>query len=625
MNLGVVYELRNRLKTAAVAGTGLIQEDFRLKRCVEQMAPLAKASPVFARICQMAEKTVAPDCDNRAETLLDTLALVDAVLCTQGSLLKEGQWKEIPLRGEGGEISVNIPYSQMAPVLEAFKGSGSGRYAVIRDAHEERPEIFKDYRIKNLMVKALGDSYADLADMAAGWLEEEGKDMIPLLKQGFDPEGKRDMARRVEIIDTIGGESENDFYLEVLPKAGKEVKEAAVRALRHCQDNEAVLLDLVKAEKGKVKDAALSSLTHMDGEAAEEYWKKQMKKNPIKTAACLEDTTAVWASDLIGEGLSQWLDTYDESGIPMKQLKEEDRAVFNSLWRAARGKYSPSLLECYERVYQAEPKAAEEVLWNSLLEARRPELCRMAEEMYEKHGDPFLQQVFWISLLTEEPEKVYDRFSPYLVKEGVLDTLAGKGKKKDAMGIYKVFMHVKYEENTRTYVVYRESLDTPVRFHTVVSRLKQGMDLRWYPLLLNSKDRFASYFRKLMRGSYDNTYDAMLASLFRPDQEDLKKEYGKYFYDGARAHGTLAADVRMLKRCGWTDYHGLLAYMGKKKDQIMIYEIRELLQELPLDNQELGEELEQLIKGYGKKAKIGIGILEGWCEKLKSGVRAGDL
>ena len=32
MNLDAMYELRERLETAAVAGVGLIQEDFRLKR-----------------------------------------------------------------------------------------------------------------------------------------------------------------------------------------------------------------------------------------------------------------------------------------------------------------------------------------------------------------------------------------------------------------------------------------------------------------------------------------------------------------------------------------------------------------------------------------------------------------
>lgn len=260
MNLSVVYELRERLKTGAVAGTSLMEEDFRLRRAVEQMAPLAKASPVFGRICQMAQKTIEPDCEGRADMVLDTLSLVDAVLCTQGGLLKEGEWREIPPKEGKKGSCINIPYSRMAPVLEAFRGTGSGRYAVIRDAHEENPEVFHDFRIKNLMVKALGDSYADLADMVAGWLLEEGKEIIPLLKQGFDPAGKRDMVRRVEIIDALAGGDENDFYVEAFPKASKDVKDALARALRHREDNESLLLDLAKSEKGKVKEEVLCAL-----------------------------------------------------------------------------------------------------------------------------------------------------------------------------------------------------------------------------------------------------------------------------------------------------------------------------------------------------------------------------
>ena len=119
MNLSVVYELRDRLKTAAVAGTGLIGEDFRLKRAVEQMAPLAKASPVFGKICQMAQKAVALECEDRTAAVLDTMALLDAVLCTQGGLLKEGEWQKIDVKDRQEGIPVNIPYSQLAPVLEA--------------------------------------------------------------------------------------------------------------------------------------------------------------------------------------------------------------------------------------------------------------------------------------------------------------------------------------------------------------------------------------------------------------------------------------------------------------------------------------------------------------------------
>ena len=44
MNLNAAYELRDRLETAAVAGVNLIEEDFRLKRAVEQMEPDRKST-----------------------------------------------------------------------------------------------------------------------------------------------------------------------------------------------------------------------------------------------------------------------------------------------------------------------------------------------------------------------------------------------------------------------------------------------------------------------------------------------------------------------------------------------------------------------------------------------------
>ena len=40
MDITPIYELRDRLRTAMIAGTNLLAEDFRLKRAVEAMAPL---------------------------------------------------------------------------------------------------------------------------------------------------------------------------------------------------------------------------------------------------------------------------------------------------------------------------------------------------------------------------------------------------------------------------------------------------------------------------------------------------------------------------------------------------------------------------------------------------------
>lgn len=42
MDLQALYDLKERLEHAAIAGTGLLQEDFRLKRAVETLAPLGR-------------------------------------------------------------------------------------------------------------------------------------------------------------------------------------------------------------------------------------------------------------------------------------------------------------------------------------------------------------------------------------------------------------------------------------------------------------------------------------------------------------------------------------------------------------------------------------------------------
>ena len=49
MNLSALYELKEQLEAAAVYGTGLMTEDFRLKKAAAQMGPLAQAAPVFKK------------------------------------------------------------------------------------------------------------------------------------------------------------------------------------------------------------------------------------------------------------------------------------------------------------------------------------------------------------------------------------------------------------------------------------------------------------------------------------------------------------------------------------------------------------------------------------------------
>jgi hypothetical protein len=640
MNLVAVYELRDRLETAVVAGVNLIQEDFRLKRAVEQMEPFAKVSPVFQKIYGMAGKLTMPVCEDRARVLLDTLGLLDAVLCTQGTSQVAGEILEPEMPKVGaGDIYKKLSYGRVAPVLEAFQGTGSGRYAVIRDAHEADLEIFEDYRMKYQMVKALGDSYGELADMVAEWLTHEKEQIIPLLKQGFIFDGKREMARRLQVMEKIAGNRENEFYRLAVRKGSKEVREAALLALRHDSSNLPLLLDSQKSEKGKCKEAAMRSLAYMDGEEAAGFWKEMMVKKPEETAAYLEASDQDWAGDLIADVLEKWIakapHKLEAEELPKGKETKEDRARERAkereerdryrqrlvgLWNGAVGKHSERILRCYELVYGILPKEVPSVLTRSLIRNFHPSFCQLAKKLYEKFGDEFLEPVFLASILTDSPEETYERFHEFIKPEGLLRKLTGK--KQDATGVLYGFAKIVYQEEEGRYGLTLEEMNSPIRERKVCRWLPEGLDLRWYPLLLKYPGRFASG-RRNSYSMYRNYYDWMIAKLYRPDVEELQKPYGEFFYEGALRLMPTTEGIQMMKRCKWKKYEGLLEACVKDNNSMPTYLIRTLLSELPMTNEELVKEIDKVIQG--RKGKVmngtnGITILEHWRDGLLSGV-----
>lgn len=637
MNLDAMYELRERLETAAVAGVGLIQEDFRLKRAVQQIEPFAKASPVFQKIYGLAGTLTAQECEDRAGVLLDTLGLLDAVLCTQGSVGTKGELKELEVVLTEGDPYREISYGRIASVLQAFQTTGGGRYAIIRDAYDTDPEIFKDYRMKYWMVRALGDSYAELAELVANWLVLEGEAVIPLLKRGFLPDGKREMARRIEVIEQIAGEKENDFYRYAAKEGNKEIREAALLAFRHDASNEALLLDYQKSEKGKCKEAALRSLAFMEGEAAAAFWKIRLEKKPEETVNYLTPSGVNWAGDLIADAIETWIDkgepesasveekpkgkeTKEERAKEKAQAREERdryRHRLGILWEAAAGKSSERIRQCYEKVYSILPRDVPKILSQSVIRTGDPSLYRLAGELYERYGDEFLEPVFLASLLSCSAQETYERFHKFIHPDGLLRTLTGK--KADATGVLYGFARIVYREEEGKYGITLEDMNSPIRERAICRWIPAGLDLRWYPLLLNYPGRFATG-RRNNYSMYRNYYDWMMAKLYRPDVEEFQEAYGRFFYEGALQLTPTTEGIQMMKRCGWKKYDGLLAACIKDANSIPSYLIRNLLGELPLSNKEIAEELSQIIEKRKGKAINGISILEHWRDGLLSGV-----
>ncbi len=330
MDLQALYDLKERLEHAAIAGTGLLQEDFRLKRAVEALAPLAAASPVFGKIASAAQALLAAPAEGRGARLLDVLALVDAVAYTQGAVDAPGELK--PLEGGGGTY-VQASYGQLKPLLTALTTTGGGRMEIVQGAWENHPEFFTDFRVLPALIADLGDSYGDLAELNASILKQIGPAALPLLKKGFDPAGKVEMVRRVVAVSAIEGAGATPWLLEVLPGAKKDVRPAVLAALGADPGNAALLLDLSKTERGNSRDAVLAALSKQDGDAVRAFWAEELNKKP-DSVKFLQDTNTEWAAALLASGLREQLEGMLAKGG--RVCAEEQNEL--SLWCGSVGK-----------------------------------------------------------------------------------------------------------------------------------------------------------------------------------------------------------------------------------------------------------------------------------------------
>lgn len=423
MNLAPVYELRSRLRASMIAGTNLLSEDFRLKRVAEEINPLAAAAPVFAKIVEMVNALLAEGCEDRECVLMDTITLVDAVLCTQGTLAVGEEVTPIEIGGRG-KVITNAPYSVVKGLVEALTTSGNGHYSFVVDTHEQRPELFEDYRVKSAMVKALGAGYTELAELVTGWLMQEGEEIVPMLQKDFDPKGKKEMVRRVQVIEAVAGGNANEFYVQMIPEAERDVKNELIYALRHNQENVELLLELMKKAKGNAKKMAYYALAEMEDERAEKAFWELYVKDAIDAMIYLRMTTTKWASKMVGENMVRLLDRCKEPGYGKGEnvYTPMETELLRMMVEALVGKNGPEICRAYRvaaevpGIYYGHEKMESVQEWQMHIPVRRQrchrlnyqnlgaamayflevairmnpsqDLCELAMELYEKKSVP---------------------------------------------------------------------------------------------------------------------------------------------------------------------------------------------------------------------------------------------
>lgn len=273
----LLQELHGELRRLYIAGSDLAADDFRLKKLEPKLSALGERAPVFKRIAEGTAALVgAAEPFERAARLQDVSVLVHSVLATQGETGVDGTVEDIridsavPSRRLHG-LTTNRSSRELGEVRQALTSSGGGRYEVVLSAYERG--LFDDLRMLPMAVHALGDSYSEIADMAAEKIVPGyGKAVVPYLLNGLDIQGGREHERRLQVIKLVGVSPEDRASLDKLilaaEEGGAKICPAAIACLGTDPECEQRLLDWSRDSKRPIRESAYFALSVLDSEAA---------------------------------------------------------------------------------------------------------------------------------------------------------------------------------------------------------------------------------------------------------------------------------------------------------------------------------------------------------------------
>ncbi len=631
MNFEPLYELKNRLENVAVVGINLAKDDFRLKRAVEQVKEYSTVAKVFKQIYDMGSSLISTDDEDKCDLFLDLLALLDAVLCTQATTYSGDKPQQIKTIAKNKDYYKELHYSELSPLLYALTETGSGRCEIIENIIENNSKLLNDFRVKNYMIHGLSDKYSEISYIITEELKKQGKEVIPLLKDGFDSQGKRDMVLRFDIISTLCKEEENDFYKYCIENGSKEIKEIAIEALKYSQDNIDYILDLTKTEKGRLKNKAFEALSYMNDDRAEKEWDKFFKKKPFENILYLQNTNQQWAIDY----LTNYIEEY------VKELKKEDKkkevgVEVSSLCMMTFKRRTNKLLSLYKELYPYNRYEIKRILSYYIVSKVDKEIIDLVKELSEKYEGEFLEQEFLISLIKDKPETVYKNFSKYVgvgksqkeIKDLFSNFFLGKHSKtkesariqEDFRTIFNIIFHIEYKEESKEYILYWQNIDD----YSVMEVKLSGFDKKWYDIIFELDNDYYENWN-----SY-SSYNSSIKRLYNPDIKGMKENYGKFYYNIILSRIPYGYDIEFLNKLEWTDYKDFLK--GKidieKNPSAFANRVRYIgyiFQDTLMSESDLIEQLEEIMAINRKNPKVPINLCDRWLERLKSGVKVKEL
>ena len=579
MNLRPLLDLRERLRTCMVVRANQSAEDLRLIRIISALAPLEEEYPEVTPLRERLRALTAADCPDRAGTLLEVAALTDSVLCSLTDPSVSGTAEPLrPIQESFGRRE--IPCSVLAPFRDAMSAPGSGNFTMIQELLNQHPEYLQDSRMVQCLIDALGASYGELGDLAEQRLQELGPGVIPLLKRGFDSRGGREMARRVHLLERMAGPAENEFYLQMLPKAKKMAGAALIYALRLCPENAEILIRLAVEEKGECRRRALYALARMESPVADKFW---LSTDKIRRQAVQYGAYSIAPSvcQVTVEALEHWCASY-QSGKRVPSARELDS--LRSILMVVPGKCGQPLCDALRKLVQLADRlsleggravpfrmklwrvrvhttlrdALAEVLQRALLVRPAPGLLALARELRSEPG--FAYVAMTADLLTLDAKTAFENAEPFF---------AGQQDMEEILEPLLYYMNCDYRDLHRTcFSFLPQDPVFPDSRSYIHCPLHEELDTRW--------------FREFFRREWSREMLNHLYWLIPLDNPEVREMGGAYFYNYWLRTGPGINHLQYLCRLGWQKCEGLaVRYAETHTSGLSVWNLIEVLKVLP--------------------------------------------
>ena len=369
----------------------------------------------------------------------------------------------------------------------------------------------------------------------------------------------------------------------------------------------------------------------MSDDRAAKEWDKFFKKKPFENILYLQNTNQQWAIDYLTNYIAEYVEK-----LKKEDTKKEVGMEVSSLCMMTFKKRTSKLLSLYKELYPYNRYEIKRILDYYILSKLDKEIIDLIKELSKKYEGEFLQEEFLISLIKDKPETAYKNFSKYLgvgKSQKEIKTLfsnffsAAHSKTKelakeqdDFRTIFNIILRIEYKEESKEYVLSWQDIDD----YGLMEVKLNGFDKKWYDIIFEmDNDNYEEW-------NYYGSCNNGIKNLYNPDIEGMKEKYGKFYYNIILSRSPYSEDIEFLNKLEWKDYKSIIK--GKYNIETLpfifldrIRSIANILQEIPISENDLIEQLEEIIAMNKKNPKISVNLCDRWLTRLKSGVKVKEL